>query len=306
MTRMATTTIAVLFVVSGCTLHKPLQLAKERKSTGKVVGYVDAIPPEGDAEREARHRKIAERRKQPTLVMVHRGASKFAPENTLEAYAAAMDYGADGVEIDIRRSADGVLYLFHDDTLDRMTEGEGKVAGRTYYALLQFPFKNTDAAFRDTRIPTLDALLVLARQRAMLVHLDVKEAGLQEDMIAMFDKANIWDHIVSINKGNAEKLLERPGLQLYGYKGWVEEAGDLNNPEVVKRFLARPAKMIFCREDPRTALRILGRDQTHNPVPLPDGIRKEWSPKSVARQNEIRWMEASNLPWIASRRLLQP
>jgi len=279
MIRSATTTIAVLFVISGCTLQKPVQLAKERKPTGKVVGYVDAISSEGDAERQARHRKIATRRKQPTLVMVHRGASGFAPENTLEAYAAAMDYGADGVEIDIRRSADGVLYLFHDDTLDRMTEGEGKVVGRTYYELLQLPFKNTDAAFRDTRIPTLDAFLVVARQRAMLVHLDVKEAGLQNDMIAMFDKADIWDHIVSINKENANNLLERPGLQLYGYKGWIEQAGDLNNPEVVKRFLARPAKMIFCDNDPRPALRILGRDQAHNPVALPGGIRKEWSPK---------------------------
>ena len=69
--------------------------------------------------------------------MVHRGAIKEAPENTLEAYAAAMDLGADGVEIDVRRTADGVLYLFHDDTLDRMTKGSGKVRNVTYYELLR-------------------------------------------------------------------------------------------------------------------------------------------------------------------------
>lgn len=60
-------------------------------------GYVTEIPPEAPADREARHRRVAEKRKGPIL-MVHRGAAEFAPENTLEAFAAAMDHGADAVE----------------------------------------------------------------------------------------------------------------------------------------------------------------------------------------------------------------
>jgi hypothetical protein len=87
-------------------------------STVKFLkGYITSIAPESAKHREARHRKIARRRVGP-VVIVHRGAWAFAPENTLEAYSAAMDYGADGCEIDIRRTADGVLVMFHDDGLD--------------------------------------------------------------------------------------------------------------------------------------------------------------------------------------------
>jgi len=278
MARAVKAAVGVLLLIGGCALHKPAQLPGERKTAEPILGYVATIPREDPAEREARHRRIAERRKQPVLVMVHRGASQFAPENTLEAYAAAMDYGADGVEIDIRRSADGVIILFHDDTLERMTQGTGKTGQRTYYELLQIPFKNVSAALGEMRIPTLAALIVLARQRAMLLHLDIKEPGLQEQMMAMFDEADVWDHIVSINDYNSDKLLQRPGLELYRYKGWIEEAGDLDDPQVVKRFLARPEKMVFCHYDPRTALRILGRRTAYNPAPLPETTRRLWLP----------------------------
>jgi Glycerophosphoryl diester phosphodiesterase family len=104
-------------------------------TAGSLKGYIREVPSESSAEREARHRKIAERRAGP-IIMVHRGASAFAPENTLEAYAAAIDYGADGCEMDLRRTADGVLVLFHDDMLDHLTDGFGSVNQLTYYELL--------------------------------------------------------------------------------------------------------------------------------------------------------------------------
>jgi glycerophosphoryl diester phosphodiesterase len=82
-----------------------------------VSGGIRHIPLETAAARELRHAKVAERRA-GTILIAHRGASILATENTLEAYAAAMDYGADGCEVDVRRTADGILVLFHDDTLD--------------------------------------------------------------------------------------------------------------------------------------------------------------------------------------------
>jgi len=251
--------------------------AKEPDQRRPLPGYIDRIPPESPKARAARHARVAERRAQATYVLVHRGASAFAPENTLEAHAAAMDYGADGVEIDIRRSADGVLYLFHDDTLERMTGGTGPVAGRRYAKLLGYAFKEAlGSATSDTRIPTLAAFLELARQRAMLLHLDIKEPDLQDDLLALFDAADVWDQIVTINEYNSDRIRQRPGLQLHAYKGWVEEAGDLADPETVRRFLARPGRMIFCKADPRPALRILGRSTEHKPVPLPANLRKPW------------------------------
>src|SRR5262245_25766645 len=73
-------------------------------------------PPETPEAREARRRRVAARRAGPAVI-VHRGASAFAPENTLAAYAAALAQGADGCEVDVRRTRDGVLVLFHDDML---------------------------------------------------------------------------------------------------------------------------------------------------------------------------------------------
>ena len=53
----------------------------------------------------------------------HRGASEYAPENTMSAFYLGLIYGADGIETDVQRTKDGELVLFHDDTLDRVTDG---------------------------------------------------------------------------------------------------------------------------------------------------------------------------------------
>jgi hypothetical protein len=262
--------------LGGCRAGQPRTPA-EANATRMLPGYIDEIPPESARARRARHRRIAERRAQPVIIMIHRGATAFAPENTLEACSAAMDYGADGCEIDIRCTSDGVLYLFHDDTLDRMVATSGKGKDKRYAELLGAPFDNAHGmATPETRIPTLAALLELARRRAMLLHLDIKESGLQDDLIRMFDEADVWDHIVHINPYNSDRLLKHEGIDLYNYKGWVEEAGDLSKPEVAERFLSRPGKMIFCKGDPRQAVRLLGREETVEPVPLPAMLRKAW------------------------------
>src|SRR5262249_47245803 len=153
-------------------------------------------------------------RRAGTVVICHRGASAFAPENTLEAYSAALDHGADGCEVDLRRTKDGILVLFHDDMLDRLTDGFGTVSEVTYGELLslkpQSVHRSSDAA---TRPPTFAALLELARRRAMLLHLDVKEPGLEDDIERLLDEADAWDHLVSVNASNAPRLSRHPRLK---------------------------------------------------------------------------------------------
>ncbi len=240
-----------------------------------VTGYIRDIPAESAAVRETRHQQIAARRA-GTVVMVHRGASDFAPENTLEAYATAMDRGADGSEIDIRRSRDGVLYLYHDDKLGRTVQGDVAVKTLTYFELLQRPLtKVHGTAKEDTRVPTLAALLTLARQRAMLLHLDIKEPGLDGDIAALLDASDTWDHVVHINDYNSEKLRADPRLKLFTYKGWDHEAGQTEAAQ--KAFLAKPAPMVFAGGDPAKALKLIGRAVTAPAVPLPDGLRIVWT-----------------------------
>ncbi|MCS7325044.1 MAG: glycerophosphodiester phosphodiesterase family protein [Anaerolineae bacterium] len=83
------------------------------------------------------------------LVIAHRGASAYAPENTVSAFRLAMAQGADGAELDVALSADGAVVVIHDDTVDRTTNGTGRVAHLTLAAL-----RVLDAG-QGERIPTL-------------------------------------------------------------------------------------------------------------------------------------------------------
>ena len=60
-----------------------------------------------------------------TKVWAHRGASAYAPENTLEAFLLAAEQGADGVELDVQLTKDDEIVIMHDETIDRTTSGTG-------------------------------------------------------------------------------------------------------------------------------------------------------------------------------------
>ncbi|HJP72408.1 MAG TPA: glycerophosphodiester phosphodiesterase family protein [Candidatus Limnocylindria bacterium] len=66
-----------------------------------------------------------------TIVVAHRGASRQAPENTMEAFRLAVEAGADAIELDVHLTADGQLAVIHDDTLERTTDHTGRVADQT-------------------------------------------------------------------------------------------------------------------------------------------------------------------------------
>jgi len=94
------------------------------------------------------------------LVIAHRGASAYAPENTLPAFHLAGAMRADAIELDAKLSADGVVVIMHDPTLDRTTDGQGPVGVCTLEEL-----KHLDAGSRfskeysGVRIPTLREVL---------------------------------------------------------------------------------------------------------------------------------------------------
>ena len=64
-------------------------------------------------------------------VFAHRGGCALGPENTIAAFDRGLAAGADGLELDVRLSADGVVVVCHDETLDRTTDGSGPVSART-------------------------------------------------------------------------------------------------------------------------------------------------------------------------------
>ena len=73
-----------------------------------------------------------------TKIFAHRGASGYAPENTLEAFALAMEMGADGIELDVQLTKDGEVVVIHDEVIDRVSNGKGLVKDYTLVQLRKF------------------------------------------------------------------------------------------------------------------------------------------------------------------------
>jgi glycerophosphoryl diester phosphodiesterase len=71
------------------------------------------------------------------FLWAHRGASKNAPENTMAAFAAAVELGVDGLELDIHLSRDGIPVVIHDESLERTTNGRGFVSDASLVQLQQ-------------------------------------------------------------------------------------------------------------------------------------------------------------------------
>ena len=120
-------------------------------------------------------------------VIAHRGASAFAPENTLAAFRRAVEMRAEFIETDLQLSRDGNLVAIHDETLDRTTNGSGPVSAMPLTKLRQldaggwFNQKHAGTAassnFAGERIPTIDEVLAFGRENDIGLFLEIKSAG---------------------------------------------------------------------------------------------------------------------------------
>lgn len=93
------------------------------------------------------------------FVIAHRGVPVAQPENTLPSFDLALQQGADVLETDLRFSRDGEIVLFHDATLERMTDGQGAVSAHTVAELKRLHTRAPDGAWTTAPIPTLVELL---------------------------------------------------------------------------------------------------------------------------------------------------
>lgn len=114
-------------------------------------------------------------------VIAHRGASAAAPENTLAAFRLAHERGARMVELDARLTRDGVLVVIHDSTLERTTDGRGRVIETDSASLALLDAGSWFApAFRGERIPTLEAALGFLAGLDLAVNVELKSDPGQE------------------------------------------------------------------------------------------------------------------------------
>ena len=108
-------------------------------------------------------------------IIGHRGAAGYAPENTLESIHTAADMGVEWVELDVKLTKDDIPVVFHDDTLDRTTNGSGPLANVTYNELQTLECGAWFAdSFAGIKIPTLEEAIDTILERDLGLNLEIK------------------------------------------------------------------------------------------------------------------------------------
>ena len=160
-------------------------------------------------------------------VWAHRGASAYAPENTLEAFRLGAEQGADGVELDVQLSKDGELVVIHDETIDRVSGGHGYVRDYTLEELRKLQFNKTHPEYQDVRIPTLGEVYDLLKPLGLEINVEIKTGiyfypGIEEKLYLLEKEKGMQGKIIysSFNHYSVMKMREfdpaaRTGL-LYG------------------------------------------------------------------------------------------
>lgn len=153
-------TLLAALLVGGCAAGPPAALESAAEpQTGDLAVWFDCLRDRGEA-----------------VIGAHRaGPAPGLPENALETMAATLARNAHALlEIDVQVSADGVLFLLHDDMLDRTTSGSGRASAQSWDQLSRLNLRDNAGTQVSARIPKLAEALELAKRRGGVVQLDVK------------------------------------------------------------------------------------------------------------------------------------
>ena len=133
--------------------------------------------------------------KKSIVNFAHRGASEYAAENTLSSFCMGLAMGANGIETDVQITKDGVLVLFHDDTLARVTGREGAVADYTYAELLEMRVRNEKTGAEDVILRFEDFLRYFG-WRDLTFAIEIKLPGYEAEVLEMMDRFDVRDKSV--------------------------------------------------------------------------------------------------------------
>jgi glycerophosphoryl diester phosphodiesterase len=151
------------------------------------------------------------------VVIAHRGEHLHHPENTMPAFEEAVRVGADYIEVDVRTTVDGALFLMHDAQVNRTTNGTGDIARMTFDAV-----RSLDAG-GGAKVPTFDEVLDYARGR-IGVYVDVKQVS-ATDLVEHIVGHGMTDHVVIYSGGISKAVQDLdPRLKIMPEAGQVESA----------------------------------------------------------------------------------
>jgi glycerophosphoryl diester phosphodiesterase len=171
------------------------------------------------------------------VAISHRGEHLERPENTLPAFKEAIRAGADFIEVDVQTTSDGKLVLSHDATVDRCTNGTGRVSDMTFEQVeaLDAGIKK-GPQFAGTKVPTFAEVLDLARGK-IGIYVDIKNASAQ-DLVSHIDGHGMTDHVVMYCKPALCKQIEdlNPKLKVMPESNTVDHVHmlvELLHPKVI-------------------------------------------------------------------------
>jgi glycerophosphoryl diester phosphodiesterase len=178
------------------------------------------------------------------LVIGHRGFSRLAPENTVVAAKKAVEIGADGSECDVILTSDGEVVVIHDTTVDRTTNGKGRVAELSLAQIKALDAGSwKDPSFANERIPTLDEMLAVTKNVACKPVIELKGDGVTEKTVAAIQAAKMVDHAVAI-ASNVDKIKKVHALEPRLPCAWVVGDGQVKGvpPKEQAEFLINAAR----------------------------------------------------------------
>lgn len=174
-----------------------------------------------------------------TLVWAHRGASGYAPENTLEAFQKAIDLKSDGIELDVQMTKDGKLVIIHDETVNRVSEAKGRVKDFTYKEIRKLNVNKKFPECGKAVIPTLEEVYDLMKANDLMMNVEIKSSivfyeNIEEKVMELTKKMGLQERIIysSFNHYSVMKLKKLdPSVRT----GFLYEDGYLDMPEYAAR-----------------------------------------------------------------------
>ncbi len=163
-------------------------------------------------------------------VFAHRGASAQAPENTLAAFELAVEQGADAIELDAKLSADGHVVVMHDDTVDRTTDGTGRVESLTLSELTSLDAGvKFSPKYKSQKVPSLDEVLELVGGK-ILINIELTNYASPSDdlpdrVVSLVKKHNL-DRSVLLSSFNIVSLIRARSLNPKLPVGFLTHRGE--------------------------------------------------------------------------------
>lgn len=174
------------------------------------------------------------------LIWAHRGASAYAPENTIPAFQKAIEMKADGVELDIQLTKDDRIVVIHDETIDRTSTGSGWVKDMTLAELRKFNYNKTHPEFEHADIPTMDEVLDLLKPTDLTIDIELKTGivfydHLEEKILALVKEKGMEDRVnySSFNHYTCRRIKE---LKKDAYVGFLYADGPIDMPAYAKKY----------------------------------------------------------------------